>query len=267
MTYESLKNEVVALGFEQSADNEAFLLFAVNRAQKMIGTDFPLDAYYTIYQSPTDPLMLYREAPARLTLHGKCAISLRAYNGGSVTIKDEDGTKRYSFNAQKDAYQFKLKKESTLTFSGAVFDLAVYEDVYDTTAQIPIYYDMIPYMLKSLIDGFISLLDEARDENGKSIPGAITEGNLLLLPRSYRGKIRLRFRRSENPITPETEEVDIHPAAHALLPLLSAAYLWLEDEPEKAQYYMTLYREGAARLHAQIRDATRAGYEDVLKWA
>ncbi len=267
MTYESLKNEVVALGFEQSADNENFLLYAVNRAQKMIGTDFPLEEYYTVYQSPTDPLMLYREAPTSLTLHGKCAISLRTYDSGAVTIKDAQGTKRYSFNNQKLAYQFKLEKESVLTFSGTVFDLAVYEDVYDTTSQIPIYYDMIPYTLASQINGFISLLDEPRDEQGRPIEGAVTEGSLLLVPRSYRGQVRLRYRRSEQPITPETEAVDIHPAAHALLPLLSAAYLWLEDEPEKAQYYMSLYREGAARLHAQVREGTRAGYEDVLRWA
>ena len=267
MTYESLKNEVAALGFEQSTDNEEFLLFAVNRAQKMIGADFPLEESCTLYQSVTDPLILYREAPARVSLKGKCAISFRTYAGGSLTVKSQKGSEKYSFNNQKLLYQFQLDADCELVFSGIAFDLAIYEDVYESSSQIPVYYDMIPYSLTSDLAGFLTLLDEPRDCEGAPIEGAIVEGGLLLLPRSYRGKVRLRYRRSERAISIEEEQIDVHPAAQALLPLLSAAYLWLDDEPEKAQYYMTLYREGAARLRARLCEQTRTGYRDVLGWA
>lgn len=38
-----------------------------------------------------------------------------------------------------------------------------------------------------------------------------------------------------------------------LLPLLIAAYLWLEDEAEKSMYYMNLYRERAASVSRRMK--------------
>jgi hypothetical protein len=38
-----------------------------------------------------------------------------------------------------------------------------------------------------------------------------------------------------------------------LLPLLLAAYLWLEDEAEKSAYYMNLYRERAASISRRMK--------------
>ena len=267
MTYESLKNEVVALGFEQSTDNEDFLLFAVNRAQQLIGTDFPIEENVTLYQAPTEPRILYREAPATLSLGTAYALSLRTYGGGTVTVQNAEKTQRYPLDSNLLFFQIQIPKDSLVTLSGMLFDVAIYEDIYKNPSEIPVYYDMIPYELDKLLPGFICLTDDVRDEQGRIIDGTLTEGSLLLIPRSRRGQMRLRYRRRERPITPEEDTVDIHASAEVLLPLLSASYLWLEDEPEKAQYYMSLYREGVARLHAQERKSMHTGYGDVLGWA
>jgi hypothetical protein len=39
------------------------------------------------------------------------------------------------------------------------------------------------------------------------------------------------------------------------------------DEPEKAQYYMQLYREGVNRLQSMRRRNLASSYDDVLHWA
>ena len=77
----------------------------------------------------------------------------------------------------------------------------------------------------------------------------------------------MRYSRKPVPIEKEDARVDIAPEAEPLLPLLGGAYLWLDDEPEKAQYYMLLYREGVNRLQAARRRNLAGGYDDVLHWA
>ena len=50
-------------------------------------------------------------------------------------------------------------------------------------------------------------------------------------------------------------EIPIPPDVESLLPLATAAFLYLDDEPTAAEYYMSLYREESAILR---RYATRA---------
>ena len=62
-------------------------------------------------------------------------------------------------------------------------------------------------------------------------------------------------------------ELDIDPECEHLLALLSASYIWLDDDAEKAQYYMSLYREGMASLKLYSTRCVNAEYEDVTGWA
>ena len=52
----------------------------------------------------------------------------------------------------------------------------------------------------------------------------------------------------------------------SLLPLLVAAYIWIDDEPEKAQYYMNLYRERAAELERRTRSVAPVMMKNVYGW-
>ena len=53
----------------------------------------------------------------------------------------------------------------------------------------------------------------------------------------------------------------------AIVPLLAAAYVWLDDDAEKAQYYMSLYRDGMASLKLYSPRCVSTEYEDVTGWA
>ena len=80
----------------------------------------------------------------------------------------------------------------------------------------------------------------------------------LILPDGYSGEIRINYHRA--PIktsgTDPDERIDIPPECEELLPLLVASYVWLEDSPDIAQYYRSLYREGINTLR---RNLTRVG--------
>ena len=49
------------------------------------------------------------------------------------------------------------------------------------------------------------------------------------------------------------ERIELDDDLVHLLPLLIAAYLWLEDEAEKSMYYMNLYRERAASISRRMK--------------
>ena len=44
------------------------------------------------------------------------------------------------------------------------------------------------------------------------------------------------------------ERIDVPEELAELLPLAVASFVWLDDDPEKAQYYMSLYKDGIGTL-------------------
>ena len=42
----------------------------------------------------------------------------------------------------------------------------------------------------------------------------------------------------------------------ALLPVLIAAYVWIDDEPQKSEYYKYLYSERAAEIERKGKDTS-----------
>ena len=50
----------------------------------------------------------------------------------------------------------------------------------------------------------------------------------------------------------------------ALLPLFCAAYVYLEDDPEKAGFYLSRFREGLLRLKEPA--GARLPYRDTSRW-
>ena len=47
---------------------------------------------------------------------------------------------------------------------------------------------------------------------------------------------------------------------------LIASYVWLEDEPEKASYYLTLYREQAANILADKKNLSPVTVRNDTGW-
>lgn len=90
------------------------------------------------------------------------------------------------------------------------------------------------------------------------------EGNSLLIDNGIKGNFRIAYHvdpRSKfvnaNKVTLDnfksTDVVPLDEDLCALLPLLIASYVWLEDEPERSQYYYTRYQEQTIAIERKGR--------------
>ena len=91
----------------------------------------------------------------------------------------------------------------------------------------------------------------------------------MLLPYGYIGEAVIRYRRSapEVSINAPDRELDIPGELETLVPLLAAAYVWLDDDADKAQYYMSLYREGMSAVKLYTRGGVNTEFCDATGWA
>lgn len=121
--------------------------------------------------------------------------------------------------------------------------------------------------LGALIPDLRELHGEITDGDGNAVPASEVVGKTLLLPPGFRTDLVIRYVR--NPRLPDgntpDEVLDVPREAEALVALLAASYLWLDSDPDKAQYYMSLYRDGLARLQLHAAHSHAAPYQ-ITGW-
>ena len=107
------------------------------------------------------------------------------------------------------------------------------------------------------------------DKDGIPIAGAYSTGDTLYIPTEYSGKVKITYKPSPAKITDEdmAAEIDIPKSLEHLLPILTASYLWLDDDAEKAEYYAAIYRSEANRITLTSRKSIDTSYNDVTGWA
>ena len=66
--------------------------------------------------------------------------------------------------------------------------------------------------------------------------------------------------------TPDTEELDCDRDLTDLLPLITAYYVWIDDEPEKAAAYYQRYAEQAALVREKRVARTPRTFESTNNW-
>ena len=75
----------------------------------------------------------------------------------------------------------------------------------------------------------------------------------------------MRYESKPKRITADTAIIDLNADALYLLPVLTAYFVWLDDEPRLAESYLDLYRklmETAKRRSASCS----AEYIDIARW-
>jgi hypothetical protein len=157
-----------------------------------------------------------------------------------------------------------------LIFSGeyafTVRDLAFYGEITSArTEDIPISGVPFEYDMTSIINCFISLAAPPTDAFGRVIEGAELCGKILSVPSSYSGDIRLLCKRGSE--LSENGSIDIPAECEPMLALLTASYYWLDDDPEKAQYYRAAYRDGMSALRYNRRMRTDPQSSSGNGWA
>ena len=108
-----------------------------------------------------------------------------------------------------------------------------------------------------------TLLNQNYEQEGDSI---------ILLPYDKRGVYKVLYEHRPTAIentgatTEDTQELDLDDELCSLMPILVAAYVWIEDEPEKSEYYMSLYRERVQEIVLSHKDTSPVLIKNVNGW-
>lgn len=274
MTLFELKKEVEALGFEPGADTDAIFISAVNRALAMISAELPVLKTLCAPACPYAPTYylaaLHHGAGERieLTLSGKAYVFYLSGKGKYTEISDS-GRITYDFDASLTECRGLINESVRLVFDGDgnfdILDLSVYDKLIGEGLDgIPRVRDnrIIP---DELVDDFAAFADLPRDSHGRLINGARFDGREIVLPAKYRGITIVRYKCRPKRITADTTVIDLNADELYLLPILTAYFVWLDDEPRLAESYLDLYRklmETAKRRSASCS----AEYVDTTRW-
>ena len=275
MTLFELKKEVEALGFEPGANTDTIFISAANRALAMISAELPtlktLRAPACQYAPSYYLAQLHHGAGEKieLTLSGK-AYSCYISGKGKIT-EITGGTKiTYSFDTPLTERRAMLSGVGRLVLEGDgnfdLIDLSVYDKlVGDDVNGIPVGHNnrIIP---GELVDDFAAFADVPRDNYGRIISGARIDGGEIVLPIGYRGIVTVRYESKPQKITADTTVIDLNADALYLLPVLTAYFVWLADEPRLAESYLDLYHKLMA-IAKRRAGSCPAEYTDVTRWS
>lgn len=277
MTYNDLRAEVAALGFESEIELSNDLLRATQRALRMIFTERPLYKTVQFFQNSIKPIIKIESlahcggVTDSVSFNAK-AYSFRTTGEGTYTIVDGSEKRTVDFSGIESLHKGFLYGNGTLEFLGAysytVYDLAIFDEILSSDEKdIPVLCDFIEYDVKSYAGDFLTYSSPPENELGIPIPNASVCGGKMRIPVDYTGKIRLLYKAAPTSISGDGDEDIILPdGCEHLLALVVAAFVWLDDDGEKAQYYMNLYREAMAAVKFYDRAGVNPSYQDVIGW-
>lgn len=294
MTVLELYNSVAQLGFEDSLEDDARFLFAANRALLQVSALRPATSAYIINHKPLenkitgasfDPIertedLCFCAADVRsyyFEADGIGACYIEKYEAhldqwiviGVITLSGGRAFKAYKGFIKQDGQP--ICASVRLRFAGeyiySVKNVALYRHLYsDSVDDIPAYEPYTRYDISALTDNFLSLatppIAEADGLTYLNQGYGVENGRVILLPYEVRGVFKVMYNRKPTPIVMGEEEgaesivVDLDEDLCALLPILIASYVWVDDEPEKANYYLNLYRERAIDIERRVFNAT-----------
>lgn len=278
MTLQELKNEIAALGFEGEIDDTRTFAFAVKRAIATIYTERGIHKTLRIYQRNPKPsfhisTLCHEGGEVNTFNFSGGAYFFRVSGVGSFTVVDRNGVHEYEFNSSSATVRGFIAGDGEISFYGnycyTVYDLCHFDELISDKIEDVNYNGCCEYDIKKMASDYLGPADRPKDSSGAVIEGCKICSGTLTVPYSYEGEIVFTYRCRppfDTDIDPECE-LDIDPECEHLLPILCAAYVWLDDDADKAQYYMSLYREGMAALKLYSPRCINAEYSDVTGWA
>ena len=260
MTLNELKNSVVDLGFEMGLDREEMLIPALSRALYTIYMDRPRLKTVMISAGGDRGRLLakhiYHEGGEVINykLSG-IAYSFRVSGIGSYVITMGATREEHSFDGDMTVVRGKLSTPGSISFLGEyaydIYSLAEFSSTRGPRlSDIPIYGEERSYSLEDICPDYLGSYSLPKTGTGAIIRGSDITGGIMHLPYTYRGEVLLTYKRAPYVASGDDmeERIDIPREVDELLPLLVASYLWLDDDADKAQYYMSLYRSGMATV-------------------
>ena len=280
MTLNQLLSEVYSLGFEDSGELDGSFLFAANRARAIIYSELADEKCATLILS-APALSYYSEKYCHLPGE-KNTLRLTGYSlsftycgAGKYTIIDSSGKRTATFDkTYGHVKELIFGGECTLEFEGnlsfIIFDIAAYSEKYtEDRSRLPQYSRFREIKLCDLISDFGYVTRAPVDKDGIALLASSIVGGALRVPYSWSGEIFVYYKPIHTSLllSDAENEIELPAMTEHLLPILTASYLWLDDDPEKAEYYASVYRAEANRLLVTLPKGVSVEYKDVLGWA
>lgn len=301
MTVAQLYNSVAQLGFESSLEDDERFIYAANRALLQVNALRPDKSIYiinhkTISNQVNDATFEPVEKIDELFFF---ATNVKSYyfeadGNGILWIEKHElgewvkiGMVELSGQNAFKAYRGFIKQDGDFTdgsirlhFTGeylySVKCVAMYSCLYsESEADIPAYEAFVRYDVGALVSDFLALSSPPIEENLNMRLNQgydIENGRVVLLPYDTQGTFKIVYNRKPKTIENSGEAasdnavIDIDEDLCALLPLLVASYIWVDDEPEKAQYYLMLYREQSAKIEEKTYNVTPTFIKNINNW-
>lgn len=279
MTVKALMDEVVSLGFSDGISDERGFYFAANRAAAEIAKDRPTVKTLTVRK---ENLLPKKQHPT-VTHPGGTDVSV-PLSGGSCTFRvSGEGTYGLAregtyglrpFRGENVLCKLPAAAGDVLLFSGeydyTVYDLCEY-DAAPAPGRIGLCVKGEPLVLRGeeIDENFLAFTDYPMTPQGRAVPILSASPCEIRVKEDYEGQILLSYGVLPKKMAPDEPgaNIDLCPAVLSLLPLLTAAYLWLDEEPAKAQYYMGLYRSGMRSLRESDLARQYGSYQTTDHWA
>lgn len=294
MKVQELYRQVAALGFEDSLESSARnrFYYTANRALLQISAVRPVIKSLILKHRPLTNLLVNsndeREVSGTLefTANGAKAYYFEFEGSGTASLAYYDGqewraigtfiTLEYGSEYIKkgiikgDVGFVDAPVRITFESNGYILrvkNVALYGEIYsDNVELIPNNENYTRYDIGSLVDDFNGLHVPLMRDDGSFIKvgdGYTVENNrIVLVARENTGVFRALYKHKPKAISfsadPQNnaDDIDLDDDLVSLMPLLMASYLWLDEAPDKAQYYLSLYREGVNAIKSDIHDVS-----------
>lgn len=279
MTLNDLKEEISALGFEREIELDKSLVFAIRRAMNTVYTERGVYNRLSLEHYPILPTLVCKKLIHKpknvesFDINGR-AYSFTACGNGSFSIEENGKVQTHLFNSPKHLFRGFISEKARLSFEGdftfEILNISVFESVKNEREEdIFPYGEPFEYKINEYSKDFHSFASLPKDEWGRTISGASLSGNKMFIPWDYRGTVNLSYKVAPPEISMDAcdDEIPIPREIEHLIPLLTAAYYWVDDSPEKAEYYLALYRDALRIVKLYSTRALGGGYEDVTGWA
>ena len=279
MILRELKNEVISLGFDDIIEREDLFITSANRALRDIYTERVITKTVSLFANGDCPAKRIKEirhvggTDLTLPLVGR-AYSMQVFGEGVIIIRDGADTKTLEFSSESDLIRGFINSGGDITFSGelsyTVRHLAFFEEIFSRrTEDIPAGDTVRIYDIRKTFGDFMSFASLPKDNTGKCIPNCTLSDGKLKIDSSYRGEIVLTYRRLPKKIVSDfpDEEIDIPNEFSHLLPLLTASYVWLDDDEQMAKYYREMYLSMLANCKVSSYEKIDTQYINTNGWA
>ena len=158
-----------------------------------------------------------------------------------------------------------------------VQNVAMYGSLLSADPEsVPAFSKYISYDIASLTDDFVSFVcppitDAQRDKGFILNTDYFVEGaSKILIPASIKGVYDVVYNRRNKQLSlnddMEETNIDLDSELCCLMPNLVASYLWADDEPTKAEYYLTLYNAQVAEIMAREKNLKPVVYRNKTGW-